>query len=221
MATVGDDRDDLSIRLEWPTDTLNAPAAISERQDPLAPVTARIKALADRAGARPGEEVEDVEDAIRDLWGRLDAMTSELVEALRSTREALQRSRDDDTAVLDERIAGLSAAMMAMLASRQAEEQRTLRRERKALLAHVDEEMKVIAGKLMEAASVGRAQSDVFADRVAAELQSLRRRIPLKGRDASTIDNDAIDELVSRVADEVEIRIAAALKPKPKPRRKG
>jgi hypothetical protein len=223
MATVGDGRDDLSIRLEWPVDTLNtpppAPAPTPEREDPLAPVAARIEALAGKADARTAEP-EDVVGAIRDLRSRLDAVTSEIVEALRSMYEALLRSLDENTTVLDERIAGLRTAMMGMLASRQAEDQRTLHREREALVAHVEEEMKMIAGKLTEAASVGRAQSDVFADRVAAELQSLRRRIPLKGRDASTIDDDTIDDLVSRVADEVEIRIAAALKPRPKPKPK-
>jgi len=84
-----------------------------------------------------------------------------------------------------------------------------------ALAASVGEGMSTTARSLTESVAASRAQTDVFADRVAAELQALRRRIPVKPKaDGHAIDDATIEALVNRISDEVEIRVAAALKPK-------
>ena len=233
-----DHRDDLSVRLEWPVDPLAATPDDTEDTDPLVRLEARLAALEDRASPDGDTMSREVAGAIDDVSARLDYVATELIEALRAMNdtmreldESLRQSIDDtadamrvltdtlrqavdeNTAALEDRVTGLRTAMMAMLASRQAEEQRTQRRDRETMVAKIEEDMNAISRTLAEAIAASRTQSDVFADRVAAELQALRRRIAVKGR-SSSIDDRVVDDIVSRVSDEIEIRMTAAIKPK-------
>lgn len=186
-----DHRDDLSVKLDWPVDPLAVgPVDDHDESDPLTRLEARLAALEERPESDGAGTSREVASAVDDLSARLDYVATELIEALRSMNQ-----------------------MMAMLASRQAEEQRTHRRDWEGLVAKIETDMSVISRRLTEAIAAARTQSDVFADRVAAELQALRRRMPVKGR-SSAIDDRAVEEIVTRVADEVEIRVVAAIKPR-------
>ena len=215
MSTASND--DLSVRLDWPVDPL-APEPTSPRDDaytsdptPAAPVETRFELL-EELPPRSTDAHDDLPGAVEEIAERLDQVALEV-------RDALRRASAENLAAIEDRIANLRTAIMSMLASRQTEDQNSQRRERETLMSNVTEEMSVISRTLTEAVATSRAQGDVFADKVAAELQALRRRIPVKGK-SSGIDDATMDELVTRVADEVEIRVAAALKPKPT-RRKG
>ncbi|MBA3652999.1 MAG: hypothetical protein H0W70_02270 [Actinobacteria bacterium] len=167
------------------------------------------------------QAVDEQADGLGELRGLLHQSVEDNSDVARQLTDALNARFDETNSVVDDRVAGVRTALMAMLASREADEQRTQRREREALVGKVEEDLAAISRTMTEAIASSRAQSDVFADRVAAELQALRRRIPVKGRDVAvtTIDATAMDELVTRLADEVEIRVAAVT-PKPA-RRKG
>ncbi len=183
--------EEISVRLEWPIDPLAATPSDMET-DPVARLEARLAALESRGVTDGGSLSREVSEAIEDVSTRLDYLGTELVDALRHLNDGLMRAVRETTATIDDRVAGLRTAMMAMLASRQAEEQRTQRRDRDVLVTKIEEG---------------------FAH-VAAELQALRRRIPVKGR-SSSLDDRTIEDIAMRVSDEVEIRMAAALKPKP------
>src|SRR5207245_1463305 len=130
-------------------------------EHPGARLEARLEALAQgAAGADPD-----------DVNARIDFVVGQVVAALRDLGEVVRRTGDETIAALDERITGLRTATMAMLASRQAAEQRTQR-------------------ALNEAVAASRAQGDLFSERVATELQALRRRLPVKGtaRGSANID---------------------------------
>ena len=205
------DPEEISVRLEWPVDPLEA-TPVDGESDPLARLEARLAALEDR-GLPDGGGASEVLAAIEDVSVRLDFLSTELVEVMRQMNDTVNHAIQENTAALDDRVTGLRTAVMSMLASRQTDEQRTQRRDREVLVAKIEEDMRAISRSLTEAIAASRTQSDVFADRVAAELQALRRRIPVKGRDAA-IDDRTIEDIVARVSDEVEIRVAAALKPK-------
>jgi hypothetical protein len=64
-----------------------------------------------------------------------------------------------------------------------------------------------------------QAQNGEFTRQVSGELKALRRRLPLRASAGETVDGaDDLEELVARVADEVEIRVAAAVNKPSKPR---
>lgn len=56
------------------------------------------------------------------------------------------------------------------------------------------------------------ARRTVFGDELAAELTAWRRKLPTKSPTGAAISEPLMEELVSRLADEVEIRLFAALK---------
>lgn len=231
MAMADDERDDLSVRLDWPVDPL-AETPVGDDPDPLVRLENRLAALESREVPDGQAMSREVTAAIDDVSARLDYVATELIEALRNMNETFRLAFDDtadavrqlndtvshaiqeNTAALDDKVSGLRTAIMSMLASRQAEEQRVQRREREALLAKLEQDLTTISRGLTEAIAAARTQSDVFADRVAAELQALRRRIPVKGRGTGAVDDKAVDAIVSRVADEVEIRVMEAVRPK-------
>ncbi len=240
MGTASDDRGDLSVRLEWLVDPLISPAPATDHEatdheEPSAQSADRVEALEAAVAEIAANNADPA--VFEAMAARLEYVGAEMVEALRGMNDTVRRLIDESVATIDDRITGLRTAMTAMLASRQAEEQRTQRREREAIIGRVEQDMtslaqsvseatdtasralsEAVAGTsrtLTEALAASRTQSDVFADRVAAELQALRRRIPVKANtDGHAMDDSTMEELVSRVADEVEIRIAAALKPK-------
>jgi hypothetical protein len=176
---------------------------------------------------------QDVAPAIEDLSAQLDYVATELIEALRSMNDTLRLALDDtadalrrlndtltqtvheSTTTIDEKVGSLHTAVMSMLSSRPNGEQRPVTAVPDVFAPKIEEEMAKMSVAVTEAVAAARAQGDVFADRVAAELQALRRRIPVRGKATSEVDDKVIDEIVNRVADEVEIRIAATLKPKP------
>ena len=207
------DPEEIPVRLEWPVDPLAA-TPVDGQSDPLTRLEARLAALEDRSIPDGGASSE-VLAAIEDVSVRLDYLSTELVEVVRQMNDTLSQAIQANTATLDDRVTGLRTAVMSMLASRQTEEQRTQRRDREVLVAKIEEDMSAISRGLAEAIAAARTQSDVFADRVAAELQALRRRIPVRGRESAAFDDGMVDDIVARVSDEVEIRVAAALKPKP------
>jgi hypothetical protein len=201
MATAGDDRDDLSVRLDWPEDPLTTPPK-PHRLDVGVPTDAvgdRLDGLRERV-TRQRSEGATVEDVV----AQLDYAVSEMIGTLKAMNEAWRRSADDMRMAVDGSIGDLRTAIMSMLAARQADEQRATRRTADELLDRVE-----------QALAASREQSDAAVSAVTTELQSLRRRIPVAGKGGGAgLDDASIDDLVTRVADEVEIRVAAALKPK-------
>ena len=112
-----------------------------------------------------------------------------------------------------------TARLASRFESRIGDSQRTQRIERDKVLSHLDKQIADMTRQLDDALAAVSAQVDIFTERVASELQSLRRRIPSRTGAAVGLDEDALDDLVTRVADEVEIRLAA-LNPKSCPRKK-
>src|SRR5438094_967712 len=151
MAMAGNEGNDLSVKLDWPEDPISAPLPIyspDDGEDPGARLEARLEALTEGAAHADPD----------DLNARIDFVVSQVVAALSDLSAVVRKTSEDTVAALDERISALRTATMSMLASRQAAEQRTQR-------------------ALNEAVAASRAQSDVFSERVASELQSLRRRL--------------------------------------------
>ena len=105
---------------------------------------------------------------------RVDHVTTEMVKVLRNLNNSLRRSRDQNIAALDERVAELRADIAA----------------------------------LMEKTTSQRA---MFGDDLAGELKTWRRRFPAK-TPLGKVDEKAMEDLTTRLADEVEIRVVAALK---------
>jgi hypothetical protein len=193
MATARDDRGDLSVELDWPADPLSDRAEHDERdisEDVVHDVASRLDVL--ETAAVEGE----------------DHLVADVVDVLRAMHETLRRSIDENLAALDDRIAALRTAMMSMLASRQADDQHSQRRDRDELVEALQQELDVLAQKV-----------DTSFEDVAAELKSLRRRMTVRGGAGASLDEPTMEELVARIADEVEIRVAAALKPKAAKRR--
>jgi hypothetical protein len=192
MSMPDDDGGDLSVQLNWPEDPAVSPAPIFNPEvdesrpafgEPATHVDARLDALAslDVSGQAPEE-----------IAGRVDYALSEIVSVLRSMNEMIKNATEESMSALDERMTALRTAIMSMLASRQAGDQRA-------------------QSALTDALAATRENTDSMAE----EIKALRRRITVKGNRGPVVPDDAVDELVQRVADEVEIRIAAALKPKP------
>ena len=55
-------------------------------------------------------------------------------------------------------------------------------------------------------------QRTTFGDELTAELKAWRRKLPTKGPSGGAISEPAMEELVNRLADEMEIRLFATLK---------
>lgn len=85
--------------------------------------------------------------------------------------------------------------------------------------AVIDDRMNALLARVEGAVAEVQAHNDEFIDRVSKDLNGMRRRLQLTVTPgtAPASDDGFIEELVTRVADEVEIRIAAT---KSKPSRR-
>jgi len=217
---ASDDHGDLSIQLDWPEDPL-AERGVPDDAKPR-PRPAGDEQLASRLDVleepfAPEGTFEETPLTAEDVAARLDHVVAEIADVLRAINDTLRRSADENIAALDERITGLRTAVMAMLASKEAEDKRGDRRERESLVARLEEEMSTLSRSVNDALATARAHSDTVAERVAEELQALKRRLPVRGASRGDVglDDDAIEALANRLADEVEIRVAATLRAKP------
>jgi ABC-type transporter Mla subunit MlaD len=205
---------ELSVDLEWPVDPLlPAPAAVNEHEreqerepetewdeQPPPDIETIIHKLERSVPPSARRAADDTAGMIDELSAQLDYVASEVVEALRAMNET-------------------TARLAARFESRIGDSERTQRKERERVLGHLDKQVEKMARQFDDALAAVNAQTDALVDQVAAELEALRRRIPTRSATAMGLDEDAIDDLVTRVADEVEIRLAA-LNPKSRPRRK-
>jgi hypothetical protein len=196
------ERDDLSVRLEWPDDPLEP---VEEAPEPAPPEPAAID-----------ERVEALENAVATTDSasleatvvRLEYIAAQTVDALRALHDTVQGLIEKNTAAIEEQVGDLRTAIMSMLASRDADEQKSRRRERDGLV-----------GRIEDAVADLHARNADLAKEIGEEIRSLKRRLPVRASGGAE-ERDQLDELVTRVADEVEIRIAAVT-PKGKSSRRG
>lgn len=215
------ERDDpgLSIRLEWPDDpVLQTPVARGESADPET-LARRFAAAEEAANEIAGADAAEVAD-------RIDRAVRHILNLLQDLLQAYTARSDATLEAVDGRIADLLNSVTLMLDTRLAsddERQTTMETrfgaradelERKANeQAHViADHLAALGRQFSEVAKEMQERSELQADALASGLRDLRRRIAV-GRGG--VDDRFIDELVTRVADEVEIRIAATAKPKP------
>ena len=197
---------ELSVDLEWPDDPL-APSGGQRQHEELRDVAGRL----DRVEAWLGESDGSGELSMDDLAQRLDYLGGEIIAALRTLHDTVGNLGQPIVESVDKRITSLHSALISALAARQTDDERG-GQDREDLLAAVAATTEEIRG----------------------ELEAIRRRVKLqperaapaakRGGASSTggggMDEATMDELVMRVADELEIRLVAALKPAPAAGRK-
>lgn len=233
---------ELSVELRWPVDPLVGSSEQDDGADDddelvdedqvrlLAPLVERIDTLRDALGgqalpprrvARSGD-LGDVVDQLDDLVAVLQYLTAELLDVLagaldRVLAAGLPTAEDVGqtvAVVVDDRLVTLRSGLMSMITAQNEDAQRERKRDRDAIVTSLRDEID----------DVVTAATDPLVD----ELKALRRRMPVSGKpkalaDAgsdSDLDEAFLDELVERVADEVELRVVAATDPQRRKKRK-
>ncbi len=87
----------------------------------------------------------------------------------------------------------------------------TLQKTRDQTIGAVDRRVTALRKDIEAMVAANGDERAAFGQELAAELKAWRRRLPTKNP-VGKVDAAAIEEMVTQVADEVEIRVAAALK---------
>jgi hypothetical protein len=86
----------------------------------------------------------------------------------------------------------------------------TLQRALKQSDASVDKRLRALGVDIAQMTEAARSQREIYGEDLAAELKAWRRRLPAKpSAKKPRFEESELDDLVTRLADEIEIRLAA------------
>ena len=90
----------------------------------------------------------------------------------------------------------------------------TLQRALKESDASVDRRLRAISTEIQKVVATAKREREIYGSELADEMKAWRRRLPTKPSGKTpALTESSMDELVMRLADEMEIRVVAALKP--------